>query len=50
VSTEKETKIIGLTGIEFGDLVRITLKWALGACAVFLLACLVTGAFPLFAR
>jgi len=41
--------LVGLAGIEFGDLVRITLKWALGACAVFLFACLVTGAFPLSA-
>lgn len=40
--------LVGLAGIEFGDLVRTTLKWALGACGVFLLACLATGAFPLF--
>jgi CitMHS family citrate-Mg2+:H+ or citrate-Ca2+:H+ symporter len=39
--------LVGLAGIEFGDLVRITIKWALAACGVFLLACLVTGAFPL---
>jgi CitMHS family citrate-Mg2+:H+ or citrate-Ca2+:H+ symporter len=42
--------LVGLTGIEFGDLIRITLKWAVGACAVFLLACLATGAFPLYSR
>jgi len=42
--------LVGLTGIEFGDLLRIALKWAVGACAVFLLACLVTGAFPLYSR
>lgn len=42
--------LVGLTGIEFGDLTRIALKWALMACAVFFLACVATGAFPLTAH
>ncbi|MDP3659495.1 MAG: CitMHS family transporter [Phenylobacterium sp.] len=41
--------LVGLAGIEFGELTRIALKWSLGACAVFGAACLATGAFPLAA-
>ena len=41
--------LAGLAGIEFNELIRATLKWALGAFAVFLLTCLVTGAVPLSA-
>lgn len=41
--------LVGLAGIEFGALTRMALPWALGACGVFLLACLATGAFPLAA-
>ena len=39
--------LVGLTGIEFADLTRVTLKWALAACGVFLLAALATGAVVL---
>ena len=41
--------LAGLAGIEFNELIRATLKWALGAFAVFLFTCLVTGAVPLSA-
>lgn len=41
--------LVGLVGIEFRDLIRTTLKWAIGACGVFLLTCLITGAVPLSA-
>jgi citrate-Mg2+:H+ or citrate-Ca2+:H+ symporter, CitMHS family len=41
--------LAGLAGIEFGDLVRTTLKWALAACLVFFAAALLVGAFPLHA-
>lgn len=39
--------LVGMSGIELGDLQRFTLKWALVSCLVFLLACLVIGVFPL---
>jgi len=39
--------LVGMAGIEFGEHQRLTLKWALGSCAVFFVACLVTGIFPL---
>jgi len=39
--------LVGLAGIEFADLTRVTLKWALAACGVFLLAALATGAVVL---
>jgi len=38
--------LVGMAGIEFGEHQRFTLKWALGSCLVFLLACLVLGLFP----
>jgi CitMHS family citrate-Mg2+:H+ or citrate-Ca2+:H+ symporter len=41
--------LVGLAGIEFGDLTRIALKWALGACLVFLVAAILTGAVPFVA-
>ena len=41
--------LVGLARIDFADLTRTTLPWALGACGVFFLCCLATGAFP-FAR
>ena len=41
--------LAALAGIEFNELIRSTLKWALGAFAVFLFTCLVTGAIPLSA-
>jgi CitMHS family citrate-Mg2+:H+ or citrate-Ca2+:H+ symporter len=39
--------LVGMAGIEFGEHQRFTLKWALGSCLVFLLACLLLGIFPL---
>lgn len=41
--------LAGLVGIEFNELIRATLKWALGALVVFLLTSLMTGAIPLSA-
>lgn len=37
--------LVGLCGVDFGDLTRTAFPWALGACAVFFLACIATGAF-----
>lgn len=39
--------LVGMAGIEFGEHQRFTLKWALGSCLVFLIACLLLGIFPL---
>lgn len=39
--------LVGLSGIELGEHQRFTAKWALGACAIFLVVCLVFGVFPL---
>jgi CitMHS family citrate-Mg2+:H+ or citrate-Ca2+:H+ symporter len=39
--------LVGMAGIEFGEHQRFTLKWALGSCAVFMIACLLMGLFPL---
>jgi citrate-Mg2+:H+ or citrate-Ca2+:H+ symporter, CitMHS family len=39
--------LVGMAGIEFGEHQRFTLKWALGSCAVFMIACLLVGIFPL---
>ncbi len=39
--------LVGMSGIEIGDLQRFAWKYALGSCAVFFLACLAFGAFPL---
>ncbi|MET0535657.1 MAG: citrate transporter, partial [Steroidobacter sp.] len=39
--------LVGMVGIDFGDHQRFTLKWALGSCAVFMVACLLVGIFPL---
>ncbi len=41
--------LVGLAKIEFSDLTRITLKWALAACCVFFLACALTGVVPVVA-
>lgn len=41
--------LVGFVGIEFGELQRFTLKWALGSFVVFFFAALVTGVFPLAA-
>lgn len=38
--------LVGLAGIEFGDLLRTVFKWAAGSFLVFLLACIVFGIFP----
>ena len=40
--------LIGLAKIEFGDLQRFTLKWAVLICMAILTAALVLGVFPLF--
>jgi CitMHS family citrate-Mg2+:H+ or citrate-Ca2+:H+ symporter len=39
--------LVGMAGIEFGEHQRFTLKWALGSCIVFMIACLLMGLFPL---
>jgi CitMHS family citrate-Mg2+:H+ or citrate-Ca2+:H+ symporter len=39
--------LVGQTGIDLGDHQRFTWKWALGACAIFMLTGLLTGVFPL---
>jgi CitMHS family citrate-Mg2+:H+ or citrate-Ca2+:H+ symporter len=39
--------LVGMSGIEFGEHQRFTLKWALGSCVVFFAAALVFGLFPL---
>lgn len=39
--------LAGLAGIEFGELVRTTFKWAVGSFLVFFAAAILTGAFPL---
>jgi CitMHS family citrate-Mg2+:H+ or citrate-Ca2+:H+ symporter len=39
--------LVGMAGIEFGEHQRFTLKWALGSCVVFMIACLLMGIFPL---
>ena len=41
--------LIGLAKIEFGDLQRFTLKWAVLICLAIMLAALLLGVFPLFA-
>jgi CitMHS family citrate-Mg2+:H+ or citrate-Ca2+:H+ symporter len=39
--------LVSMVGIELGEHQRFTLRWALGAAAVMLLAALLIGAFPL---
>jgi CitMHS family citrate-Mg2+:H+ or citrate-Ca2+:H+ symporter len=39
--------LVGMSGIEFGEHQRFTLKWALGSCVVFFAAALLFGLFPL---
>lgn len=39
--------LVAMVGVEFGDHQRFTIKWALGSCAVFMAAAILTGAFPL---
>jgi CitMHS family citrate-Mg2+:H+ or citrate-Ca2+:H+ symporter len=39
--------LVGFVGIEFGEHLRFTLKWALGSFAVFFLASLAFGIFPI---
>lgn len=41
--------LVGMSGIELGDHQRFIFRWALGACAVFMVTCLLTGIFPLYA-
>ena len=41
--------LVGFVGIEFGELQRFVLKWALGSFVVFFVAALLTGVFPLAA-
>ncbi len=41
--------LVATAGVELGDHQRFTMKWALGACAVFLLTCLLLGLFPWYA-
>lgn len=41
--------LVGLTGVEFGDHQRYTLKWAILTCVVLLVAALLCGVFPLSA-
>ena len=38
--------LVSMAGIELGDHQRFTLKWALGSCLVFFLACVLLGVFP----
>lgn len=42
--------LIGLAKIEFGDLQRFTLKWAVLVCMSILAAALLLGVFPLLSR
>jgi citrate-Mg2+:H+ or citrate-Ca2+:H+ symporter, CitMHS family len=42
--------LVGLAGIEFGAHQRFTLPWALGSCAVMLLAAISFGIFPFVGR
>ncbi len=41
--------LVATAGVELGDHQRFTMKWALGACAVFMVTCLVLGLFPWYA-
>ncbi|MDT4836070.1 Citrate transporter [compost metagenome] len=40
--------LVGLAKIEFGDLQRFSLKWAVLICVLIMLAALLLGTFPLF--
>lgn len=41
--------LVATAGVELGDHQRFTMKWALGACAVFMITCLLLGLFPWYA-
>lgn len=41
--------LVATAGVELGDHQRFTMKWALGACAVFMVTCLLLGLFPWYA-
>ena len=41
--------LVATAGVELGDHQRFTMKWALGACAVFMLTSLLLGLFPWYA-
>jgi CitMHS family citrate-Mg2+:H+ or citrate-Ca2+:H+ symporter len=38
--------LVGTAGVELGDHQRFTMKWALGACGVFLATSCLLGLFP----
>lgn len=40
--------LVGLARMEFGDLQRFNLKWAVLICLLIMLAALLLGSFPLF--
>lgn len=40
--------LIGMSGIELGEHQKFTLPWAAVSCTVFLVACLLFGAFPMW--
>ena len=42
--------LVGLVDISFGELLKTTLKWALGSFVIFMVAALLTGAIPLLGR
>jgi citrate-Mg2+:H+ or citrate-Ca2+:H+ symporter, CitMHS family len=39
--------LVSLTGVEFGEFQKFTLKWSIATCLVLLLSALLFGAFPL---
>jgi CitMHS family citrate-Mg2+:H+ or citrate-Ca2+:H+ symporter len=39
--------LVGMSGIELGEHQKFTLPWAAVSCVVFLIACLLLGAFPI---
>ena len=39
--------LVGLARIDFGEHLRFTMPWALAACAIMLVTCLLFGIFPL---
>jgi CitMHS family citrate-Mg2+:H+ or citrate-Ca2+:H+ symporter len=39
--------LVGMSGLDLGEHQRFTLKWALGSCLVFFLACVAFAIFPL---
>lgn len=41
--------LVGMSGIDLGDHQKFIFRWAIGACLVFMVTCLLTGIFPLHA-